>query len=653
MEGGQRDENKGGGALLKNLLIVVALIFTLNAIAFRYPLHVLLPFSKALLLLAGIVVYGFALVTFFPTLRLGEDGEKDEGPKLGLALAWGLIFTTAYFYGVSFLKLLNPWSLGLFYIGPLLLLFPLSRVSKSVDGLKGMVIAFGKRSPLEYVYFIFPLVYAALPSSFYDTLVFHLGIPNYFLQHSGFVSASQFMYANTSIYYEISLIPAVAAGDAVPRLLHFLVGVILVFSFVDWGVKRFKLAKGNLLILIILSLPLTVFLLVTVKNDLLSAFFIFWGIRYFLAGRPGLAGLLWGFSLGVKYTNIVPLAVFFLVVVIRMIREKGFDFKKLVLFALMVFLALTPLLVKNVVFTGNPVYPFMHQYFDHPYWDASRQAEVQKDAGGIFHSIKDVLRFPYDLSFREIGIGGLVGQLFLIFIPFYFLLAQRRRQGGGSEGESERDLKKDYFFLVFALVVLLLGPSVKMSIRCWYIAFLFLSLYVAWVYENVGSRILKVIFFVIIGLNFLTSFAFHERFYMSHYLLSGKMDMESYKGHTFPTYPAISFVNKEVAKMEGGESVKTLIIGESRNYYLKTPYEVATPYDYSILKRYLRGGSREEWLAALKKDGIVYIIFNAKEFKRLSDGYKRLSAEEIKRFRVLLKGLKPLFDGGGIYVMKI
>jgi hypothetical protein len=584
--------------MLRYLLIAFSVILTITAVVFGYPFQVVVPFIEALTLIAAIFIYGFFLLQAMGVEKI----------KFDAAFASGMIFTVFFFYSASFLKILTAPVLLFFYLFPLPLLFLIIRKHKT--SLAATVGSFLKRPAFEYLLFLFPLVYASLPPSFYDTLVFHLGIPNLYLQHAGFIATPHFLYGNFSIYYEISLIPAVFAGDLVPSFFHFFIGVILIFSLIDFGVEFFNIKKRNIFALTLISIPLSVFLLSTVKNDLPSAFFIFLAIKYFLNNRTFFAALMWGFAIGIKYTNIVPLLIFF---PLMAIKEKSFD-------------------VKNYIFTGNPFYPFFYEHFKTGTWDAGRQAEMEKDSGGIIDSFGDFLKFPYTLSFGEVGIGGIPGPIFLIFLPFLLLRKE-----------------KDHFPLIFSLLLLFIGPLFKASIRCWYIAFLLLAIYVVRVYEAETKKIMRYIFFVVIALNFLTAFAFQERAYKSHYLLSGKFTPEEYKALLFPTYPAFAYLNRNVPKRS-----QTLIIGEARNYYLKRPYHAASPYDYPVLKSYLNANRTvEQCIASLKKDGIGYIVYNEKEFARLQDNYKQMSVLELSKFNDFIHRLRPLFNRQGVYVFGI
>jgi hypothetical protein len=615
------------------LIITAAVIILMNLIAVSYLLYVILPMLKALFLILINVIYGFSAMK----LVSRENLDDHEPVPFIYVFSIGLIFTTLFFFLASFLKILDTPVLILYYILPLLLLPLLLKKQGAAFTLS--LKSFLQRPAVEYLVFLFPLIYAALPSSFYDTLAYHLGIPNLYLQNGGFIETPQLFYANTFIYYEISSIPAVFTGDMVPRLFHLLIGVILVLSVIDFAVDYFKITKRYVLLLTIVSMPMTIFLMTAVKNDLPCALFILAGIMSFQKDRKLLSAVFWGFAIGVKYTNIIPLGLFLLFQFILSVKEKRSTIflKQMVVFGLIITGILMPLLVKNYLYTGNPVFPFLYRNFDNrlTYWDTTRLDALKKDAKKVFYSVGDVLKFPFTLSFDELGSGGRVGPLFLMFLPFLFFKR-----------------KKKVYLLLFALATLLLGANFKLSTRVWYIAFLLLSIYVTMAYESLegaARKIMTGLFFIVIAFNLFNSFGLHEYLYRSHDLFTGKVSIEEYKGLAFPAYKAIAYVNDNTP-----QGARVLVVGEGKSYYLKRPYFVSSGYDYSILKKYLEKSRYPgDFIAALKADGIRYIIFDSVEFKRLQSGYNRLSAEEFNRAISYLRQMPVLFNEDEVLVLEI
>jgi hypothetical protein len=179
--------NKKSDRTLSYALIIFGFVIALHAFLIRYPADFILPLLKAFLLAAGVFIYGFSLNLLFKAKKI----------EFFSAFASGLIFTTFYFYLISFFKILIPFTIILFYLLPLTLLFYLIKKKKAV--FQHTLQTFFKRPAKEYIIFLFPLIYASLPSSFYDTLVYHLGVPNLYLQHQGFIAAPQ-LFLPTPLY---------------------------------------------------------------------------------------------------------------------------------------------------------------------------------------------------------------------------------------------------------------------------------------------------------------------------------------------------------------------------------------------------------------------------------------------------------------------
>jgi hypothetical protein len=605
--------------IIRVLLLSAAVIFTINLILFSYGQWLIFPLLGALFVLVLVSGPGFFIAWKFKIVATG----------ILEALSLGLMATTAYFYLISFFKILNALTILAFFAGSaFLLLFLLLNKNWRKEGLAGLK-QFFTRPLSEFVIFIFPLLYASLPPSFYDSLVYHLGIPNLYLQSGGFVATPQFVYANTFIYYEISLTPAVFLGDLVPRLFHFLLGTLFVLAVADEAVEHWGVRKKLSLILALVSLPMTLFLLVTCKNDLPGAIFIFLAIKQYRRGNWKLTAIFWGFAVGIKYFNLLPLALF-LILTIK--PWKKADLKKLVFIALVVILVVSPLLLKNLRYTGNPFFPFLQKMFPAAFWDGERQSLLQADVGRIVHSPADFFKLPYNLSFFEYGSGGLVGPFFLIFLPFLLLLPFSQKK-----------------WLLWTLLVLSIAPFFTASLRFIFVVFILLAIFCLQAYEAASGKILKVIFYLVITCNFVMGFSLLERIYLSHYMLSGKFSSQQYKEYFFPTYPVFAYINANTPPQ-----AKILVAGEARNYYLKRPYQVSSALDYCILKKYLeQSRTMGEFVVAIKKEGFSYLLINFSELVRLQKGYLNLTAAEEDKLFYFLRSLVPVFRQGSICLYKI
>lgn len=608
--------------ILKPILLIAGAIFVVNFTVNQFPSHFLFESLKALALLSTIYIIGF----FTLNIKRKIGGSRDFIDYIGT----GLVMTTIYFFFVSILQVLNLYTLILYFLSPIALgifIFKDKRLREQFFSDSGKI---WQRGSYEWIVFFLSFLYAALPTVFFDSLAYNSGLPNFFLQNGGFVKTSQFIFANGFIYYETSLIPAVFLGDFIPRLLHFFLGAFFILAVLDYGCREFQLKKRHILLLTILSLPLTLFLITTEKADLITAFFIFLAIKKYFENEIRLSAVFWGFAVGSKSFSIIAIGVFFILVILL---NKKFQLKKHLVMLTIILFTILPLLIKNGICTGNPFFPFLSQYFPSPYWDASRLLPVIAEVGNRINSLKDLLQAPYLFSFKIQGAGGMVGPIFLIFLPFLLL---------------EKIEKEKRIFLYFPLLLILTSSFFGNAFRYIYIVFILLAMIVAAIYEKQNQRLFKLIFTAVILINFATGFFILEGIYEAKQVYFEKMPVEEYTAAHFPMYHIYQIINTQ-----SNPKARILVAGETRGYYLKRSYMIASAHDYSILKKYVNSAANaKNFISAIKADGFNYLVFNLAEFIRLAP-YKPLDQEETKKLFRLLNDIKPSFMENSIFLYKL
>ena len=601
--------------LLKALLLVCACLLTLNFFMSHLFGSVLPAMLAALALLGNLVLIGCPLMRAF-----GFDS-----PPLLESVAAGLAATTGIFILLAFLQLVTPPVILIYLIAPSVATLAAMMLGKKKWPWAGMATGWHSAGNAALLALALPLVYAALPPTFYDSLVYHLGIPNQILQWGGFQATPNFVYANSSVYYEISLIPALFLGEHVAPLLHFLIGALFIFAVADFAGERLAVRNPEWVALALLSLPMTAFLLASQKNDLPAALFIFLGLKHW-PERWKFSAAAWGFALGIKYFSILPLALFALLFFPRNRAE----WRRAAAAIAIALAVLAPLFLKNALLTGDPVYPFLYGVFPSPHWDAARQSIMRADVGAIVQRPLDFVRLPYDLSSRSFGYGGFVGPFLLIFLPFLLLDHGRR----------------DRRPLWLGLLILATAPLFTGASRFAYIAFVILVPWAIRAGEQAGLRPLKPLLVAVIFLNLLISFTFLETIFSSQRLLSGRENAEQYLDSRFPANRAFRYANRLLPA-----DSRILLVGETRNSPLKRAYALSTALDYGVVKPYLVSAPDPRiFLARLRGAGFTHMLVSFSELDRLQRHYANLSAGEMLRFRKLCAQLPPLADFGSCYL---
>lgn len=599
--------------IIFQLLIFFSILIVLNISLNFFSIYLLLSLAKAIGLILIFILYGYFILRLFK-----------KNIAILESLSIGMIFTTFVFLLLSFVKSVNISTISFFYVFPFILLMIFGKINDLTYSFKKF---FQQCTTVDYIIFLIPLLYSFLPSSFYDTLVYHLGIPNIIIQYNGFINTPNIVYFNTSIYYEIGLVPITFAGDLVPRIFHFIIGLFFLISIINFSIITFKIKNKTLLFLFILSMPLSMFLLTTIKNDLIVALFIFLGIKHFYNNKY-LSAIFWGFSFGVKYFSIIPFTIFILI----QIFNKRLKVKELFKFFSIYSLIIFPLFIKNIIYIGNPVYPFLYNIFYTEFWDLSRSIIMKNDVGQITKTISNFIRLPFDISFNTYGFVGHIGVQFLVFLPFLIFVA-----------------KKHNTLFYFSILTLFTGSYFSGSIRFFYIVFLILSIYIVYIIESNKKKVLIYLAIIIIFINIGYSIVFQENLYLLYKFYSGKLNIETYKSHLFPSYEGFKFINTNTPK-----NSKILLVGEARNFYLKRKYIVSSALDFPAINNYINNCKNyEDFKNNLKKNKINYIFLSKSELLRTYKKYNRFSNTQLKRYFTFLEQFPLVYENNEVFIYKI
>ena len=132
----------------------------------------------------------------------------------------------------------------------------------------------------------------------------------------------------------------------------------------------------------------------------------------------GVAGLLAGSAAAAKYlalaTAVLPVALALLVVVPR--RRLA----ACAAFAAAAMIALAPWLVRNLAWTGNPIYPYLQPVLGGPPCERDLAAELagtDQSPGAMKAALPRTLAAPVVRTFSPLREGGLIGAHWLILLP--------------------------------------------------------------------------------------------------------------------------------------------------------------------------------------------------------------------------------------------
>ncbi len=491
-------------------------------------------------------------------------------------------------------------------------------------------------------------LFSLAPPLFYDSLEYHLAIPNYFILKGRITYMEGNVFSNMPSYlYMLYLFGILVKNEILASLINYLMGLILTLSLITFS-RRFLFSVYSFIpSLSLLSLPLTSFLMSTPIMELpLSAFLMlsFYSLLLFIRTRKNgwllITGIFAGFSAGLKYQGLF---VFLLVPIVLLIFERRIKENIraiIIIFSISIIVSL-PWFLKNFIYTGNPFYPMFFKIFGGKGWSAENNWRFFQDLH--IKSPSQMLSLLYEVNFNSkiFGAGGIIGPIFLIFLPLYFL------------GKMNR-IVNTMFLISFLYLFSFLKTGI---IRYSYFSIVLLSLSISYgILKVVDFRPLKFIvystFFAIVFLNSFLSFSHLSLVNPGHNLFLGKENKESYLKNYLPHYRGIEFINKNLPP----DSL-ILFLYEARTAYIKRNFISATPYDTNILKHILREyDNPEDMIEEIKKRKITHLFLNEAEKERIEGKFDYLgirNPEIRERFYSLLSRLKIIYSSAGIYIYSL
>ena len=210
-----------------------------------------------------------------------------------------------------------------------------------------------------------------------DALIHHLAIPKLWLENGGFyeIKWADFSYfpMNVDLLY---IIPLYFNKDFIANFIHMSFGIgtaLLIYHYLNNRISRIA---GLLGIFVFLSTPIVFRLSTQAYVDLGLTSFITASILSFIRYRDGefkelkwlfLSSVAMGLALGTKYNALIAWIFLSLVVVFVYSRDTKKQWRAIgngVIFFAISLLVFSPWLIKNIILTGNPLYPLFKDFFN-------------------------------------------------------------------------------------------------------------------------------------------------------------------------------------------------------------------------------------------------------------------------------------------------
>lgn len=432
---------------------------------------------------------------------------------------------------------------------------------------------------------------ACVPPVSRDALTHHLAVPKLYLQHGGIFEIPYLEFS----YYPMNLdllymVPLALGNDIIPKFLHFLFALLTAWLIFTYLRKRLNRSYGLVGCLVFLSIPVIVKLSITVYVDLGLIFFttasmmmLFrWiedkcRLRFLL-----MAAISCGLAVGTKYNGLISLfllSAFIPILYSRSATVKTSAMSGLqygVIFIVISVAVASPWLIRNYIWTHNPLFPLFDTLFN------PDNQNISTGGIGIFllrHLIYDetplqILLVPIRIFFegQDNSPQYFDGKLnpFLLILPLLAFISSKH--SAIVHLEKKAMLSFCILFLLFALF------QVDMRIR--YIAPMipFLAILSTFGLHSMvtsaqqhNQPLIKRSKYILPLLLFLAMLSYNGRYLVEQFrivqpgtYLKGEVSREDYITNFRPEYPVIQYAN---IQLQGDSKVLCLFMGK-RGYYM-------------------------------------------------------------------------------------
>jgi hypothetical protein len=306
--------------------------------------------------------------------------------------------------------------------------------------------------------FCYALYYALTPPFSWDAQVYHLLIPRLYWIERGFAYIPLNVYSNMPLNQELLYLAARFLGDDVTsKLVHLSMGILLCLSLYAFARRYWNARVGLIAPLLFLCNPAVYSQLGIAYIDIGLALFSFWMmaclVEYIKTGKIGYAvlmGIFCGMGLGSKYTMIYAfssggiLLLFFPFILSKKENTPntlpeddmiaGNPVRAFGVFIVSSIMLLIPWLVKNYLYTKNPVYPMMFGIFGGREWSAQQSAWLidWQRSMGMGRTFTDYLLLPVrifiprDTIYGYRGFSGILYPYIPVMLPFAVMTGKNR-----------------------------------------------------------------------------------------------------------------------------------------------------------------------------------------------------------------------------------
>jgi hypothetical protein len=476
--------------------------------------------------------------------------------------------------------------------------------------------------PLVFLaaYGLFSGLVAFGPPTSYDGLVYHMALPDLFLRH-GRISPTPFhVYSGIPFGVEMLYMWALPLDPTgtLCQLLHWSLGLLTAAAIVAIGRRLGSLAAGIWSAAIFYTNPMVLVMSSSTKIELGSSFYLALTLFFLVAWsrkKDGvvlvLAGLFAGLTLGTKYQQalLLPAVAAFLVHA-QGARAGARSFAKVGLVAALV---AAPWLIKNLIFYGNPIYPFMDAHFNAASvvipgaLSASARPRPLGETFGTAEGLRDFLLHVWRYSFLQTNdLECLLSVVYVALLPLFFV---------------KRPSRPIVAMLIFGGALWLPMNLVTAMTRFSIPALVPLSLACGLMLESLPSALaapssaVLAVAFAVCG---FCGFNVKDMPELWQALRSPRAAAD-YLAAEHSAYPSPPYAAYQWANLHLPARSKVLLVGDQRGFYLHADRFASSLFAQDPLAHFAKASSSgDDLYRRLRGEGITHLFLNKGEFLRTS-----------------------------------
>lgn len=506
-----------------------------------------------------------------------------------------------------------------------------------------------------------------------DALTHHLAVPKLYLNHGGIyeIPSLEFSYypMNIDLLY---MIPLYLGNDILAKYIHFTFALLTGWLIFDYLKRRINNLSALFGALLFLSIPIIVKLSVTVYVDLSLVFFstasilflLKWAEKDFQLKYLIISALSCGFALGTKYNGLIVL--FLLTLFVPFIYSRYFQnstrsqYRAIYYGAFFLFISLllfSPWLIKNFVWTNNPLYPLFDNWFNPANVDSINSIGPFAQRRMLYQeSLWETLLIPLRIFFQgqdnnpRYFDGKL--NLFLVILPFFAFYGRKN-----DPSKLQREIK---ILFAFAILFLLFAFFMR-DMRIRYITPIIAPLVILSVfgldkiyrfekkeYSETSRKIrIGLVSMLVCFMLFLNARYIVEQFRYIAPLsyISGRVGRDEYIEKYRPEHAVIQYANKNLSD---NAKILGIFIG-NRRYY--SDREVVF-FNIKLFRKTIDSAvSAERLLYDIKNKGISHLIIGFDLFNEWANiNFGKREKEILGNF--IKNHLHLLFSKGGYGLYK-